>query len=274
MVRTVRWKCLRRFAAVPKPQRWAISSIEASVDSSAARAASTRWASSQRRTGTPVSALKAAGERALGDVGVGGERADRERLVQALERPRAGRGQRPAGAVGQGLLDVLGLAALAVRRDDDPARDRGGQRGAVVAAQDVQAEVEAGGDARAGQHLALVDVEHAGLDVDARVAGGEVGGIAPVGGGAVAVEHAGGGQRERAGADRDHPRAALVGGAQRVQHRLVRHPQVRREARGRAPCRRARAPPGPAWATTSNPALVRTGPAAAAADENAYGVWR
>ena len=144
---------------------------------------------------------------------MGGEGPDAQRLVQPLERPGAGRGQRSARVVGQRLLDVLRLSALAVGRDDDPARDRGGQRGAVVAAQDVQAEIEARGDARARQDLALVDVEHAGLDAHGAVAGGEVGRVAPVGGRAAAVEDAGGGEREGAGADRDHARAALVGRA-------------------------------------------------------------
>jgi len=47
---------------------------------------------------------------------VGGEGPDAQRLVQALERPGAGRGQRSARVVGQRLLDVLRLSALAVGR--------------------------------------------------------------------------------------------------------------------------------------------------------------
>ncbi len=58
---------------------------------------------------------EAAGERALGDVGVGGEGADRQRLVQALERPRAGGGERAAAR-------ARGPAA----RRTAPGRPRGG----------------------------------------------------------------------------------------------------------------------------------------------------
>ena len=201
---------------MPKPQRSAISSIVASVDSSAARAASTRWASSQRRTGTPVSAVKrrakvrsetwawAASVRtvrgsceALERPGAGGgERAARVRRGAAARRTGPGRPRGGVGRRGGGRSWLASAAPWSRRRmcrhrsrpDATPAR---------------------------GQDVALVDVEHVGLDVDARVARGEVGGVAPVGRGAAAVEDAGGGERERAGADRGHARAALVGGAQR-----------------------------------------------------------
>ncbi len=174
---------------------------------------------------------EAAREGALRDVGVGGEAAHRQRLVQALECPGARRRQRAARLRGDRPVDVLGLAAVAMRRDDDAAGDPVGQRGAVVAAQDVQAEIDPRGDARRGEDVALVDVEHPRLDADARMAGGEIGRVAPVGRRAATVEHARRGEREGAGADRDHARAARVGGAQRVEHARVGRAQMRRETR-------------------------------------------
>ena len=45
-------------------------------------------------------------------------------------------------------VDQLRLAAVAVRRDHEPARDRVRHRGAVVAPHDVQAEVDPGRAAR------------------------------------------------------------------------------------------------------------------------------
>jgi hypothetical protein len=47
-----------------------------------------------------------------------------------------------------------------VRRHHDLARDIGGDRGAVVAPDHVQAQVDTGGLARGGQYLAVVGVEH------------------------------------------------------------------------------------------------------------------
>ena len=205
--------------------------MAASVVSSAARAASTRWASSQLEDRDAGLGGEAAGEGALGDVGVGGELATvRGSWRRSSAQARVAASEPPAWS-GSGCSTYWAWPPSrwggTTMRRATAARERG----AVVAAEDVQAEVEARGDAGRGQHVALVDVEHVGLDAHARVAGGEVGGVAPVGGRAAAVEHAGGGQRERAGADRDHARAAGVRGAQRVEHRLGGHAQVGREAR-------------------------------------------
>ena len=79
------------------------------------------------------------------------------------------------GSAGHRRLDELGLPAVAVRRDDQPARDGVGDAGAVVPADEVHAQVEAGGAARAGQHVALVDVEDVGVDPDAAGSGGAAG---------------------------------------------------------------------------------------------------
>ena len=75
-----------------------------------------------------------------------GELRQGERLAEPAEGPGAG----PLGAgelrVGQRTPDVLRLAALALRWHDGAARDRVGHRRTEVAADDVQAQVDARGD--------------------------------------------------------------------------------------------------------------------------------
>jgi hypothetical protein len=94
----------------------------------------------------------------------------------------------------------LELAALAAWGHDHMAGHLGGVCGAVVLAHDVQAQVDAGGGAGAGGDVAMVDEEHVRVDPDARELLGQGGGEAPVGGGGSAVQQAGLGEHEGAGA--------------------------------------------------------------------------
>ena len=124
---------------------------------------------------------------------------------------RACPGARRRGVVvGDRPGQELRLASVPVRGHYGAPRDLGGKGGAVVAADDVQAEVKSGGDARAGQHASLVDVEDGRIDRHPRIAPGEPLGGIPVRRGAPAIEHAGLGEHERPGADRHDPRAAPV----------------------------------------------------------------
>ena len=109
------------------------------------------------------------------------------------------------------------------------------------------------------QDAALVDVEHVRVDLDRRVPRGERGGVVPVRRRAPAVEHAGGGEHERAGADRDDPRRR--GAAQRVERRgrRTRPPVV--DARARSRCRRAASASRPCVGDERrSPVDVGTGP--------------
>ena len=65
--------------------------------------------------------------------------------------------------------------------------------------------------------VAVVHVQHVGVDLDCRVALPQLGGVAPVRGGPAAVEQPGLGQDEGPGADRDDPGPAPVDGPQRPQ---------------------------------------------------------
>ena len=73
---------------------------------------------------------------------------------------------------GQRSLDVLGLAAVAVRRHHHPPGDLVGDLGPLLLADDVQAGVDAGGGAGRGDHRVLVDVQHVRFDHRPRVAAG------------------------------------------------------------------------------------------------------
>ncbi len=163
---------------------------------------------------------------AVGHPGGPGQSGDRERVRQVVQRPlhRAGDAvvlllDRPDGG-----LDELGLAAVPVRRHNEAAGHAVGDLGAVVAPDQVQAEVDPGRAAGAGQHRSVVHVEHVRVDPDGRVALPQQFGVPPVGGGLLAVEQAGGGQGEGPGADRDDPGAALVRGAQRLDQGGGDHP--------------------------------------------------
>jgi hypothetical protein len=85
----------------------------------------------------------------------------------------------------------------------------------VVGAHDVQREVDGPGGPGRGQHLAVVDVQHLGVEPHLRVAAGELVRVHPVGGRRPPVEDAGGRERERAGAERHDPCPPVVGAADR-----------------------------------------------------------
>lgn len=82
----------------------------------------------------------------------------------------------------------------------------------MVGTYKVQAQVDACAGSGAGGHVAVVHEEHVLVDADLGEGGSESGGLAPVGGGAAAVEQSGLGEGERSRADGDDPCPASVGG--------------------------------------------------------------
>jgi hypothetical protein len=83
----------------------------------------------------------------------------------------------------------------------------------------VQAQVDPRGAARRRQHASAVHVEHVGVDLDARMGGGEPLRVTPVRRRLPAVEQARGGDEEDPAADRHQPRAALMRRADRRDRR-------------------------------------------------------
>jgi hypothetical protein len=143
--------------------------------------------------------------------------------VQVLHRPLVQGGQaRLVSRLVDEHVHVLSLAAVPVRRHHHPARDRVRHRGAMLKPEQVQAGVDPGGGAGAGDHLARVDVEHPRIDLDGGIAAGKLGGVPPVRGRPAAVQQPGGGENERSGALTEHPPAAPDDGLQRLKHRRRR----------------------------------------------------
>ena len=163
-----------------------------------------------------------------------GPRPDRRR------RARPGRGHRRLAD------DELRLAAVAPRRHDAAPGRLVGDLAAVVAAHQVQAQVDAGGDAGRGQHVAVVDEQHVRVERDLREAARGTARRGPVRGRRPAVEQAGRGQHERAGADRHQSASrpavcgrSAVGAPSGVSRRRATSRRRRRPAR--SPCRPSRA---------------------------------
>ncbi len=124
-----------------------------------------------------------------------------DRFVQAAQGPGTCRGRGRLLGVGDRAVDVLGLAAVPVRRYDGAAGHVVGDRRAVVAAHHVQAQVDPGGHTGRGQHVAVVDEQDVRVDLDRREQPLEAFGVRPVRGGRAAGEEARGGEHVHAGAD-------------------------------------------------------------------------
>ena len=142
--------------------------------------------------------------------------------AQPADRPFHDRGETRGRSGRDRLADVLRLPTLPMRRHHHAPGHLVRDLGAVVAADEVEAEVDAGRAPRRGEDVALVDVEHVRLHADARVARAERVVVAPVRGRALAVQQAGRGQDEDAGADRHQARPAAVRVAERIQERARR----------------------------------------------------
>jgi hypothetical protein len=159
--------------------------------------------------------VEAAGEGARTHNGTGSHVFDGEFFVEVAGHPGEGcaKGFLFFSADERGF-DVLGLAARTLWWDDHAPGDGSGDGSTVILADDVKREVDGGGGSGRSKYLAVVDVEDAGVDVQVRVAGGEFGGPAPVGGDAAAIEQASFSEDEGSGAEGEDARAASIGEAQ------------------------------------------------------------
>ncbi len=185
--------------------------------------------------------------------------------MQPVQHPCAGRRGGGELRLRHRARDELRLPALPVGRYDGPPGHLVGDGRAVVAAHDVQAQVDPGGDPGRGQHVPVVGVEDVRVDPDGREEPLEVLGGGPVGGGGAPVQVPGRGKYVAARADGDEPGAGpdvgegrrdLVGQPTLLVHRaqLVRGRHHHRVgvASSSAPCS--------TWIAKS--ASVRTGPGA------------
>jgi hypothetical protein len=127
--------------------------------------------------------------------------------------------QAPTVVVRHWPRQELRLSAFAVWRHHQALRDEVADTGAVVAPHQVQQHVQAGSRAGRGDDLAGIDIQVIFQYLDARITARQLFRIAPVGGGAQAIEHSGGGEHEHPGTDRAQARAALVGRTDQCQQR-------------------------------------------------------
>src|SRR6266550_8783929 len=116
---------------------------------------------------------EAPGEGPLRHVRPRGQLAYGQRLVQVHAQPLEEVPQGPVTGGGDRLVDVLGLTAVAVRRYHHAPGDAVGDARALFLPDQVEARVDAGRRARAGDHRVVVDVEDVGIDLGRRVTAGE-----------------------------------------------------------------------------------------------------
>lgn len=148
-----------------------------------------------------------------------GQVGDGERFVQVTQGVFAygGQGVGVPVRVRGGVFDELGLAAGAEGGGDHRAGDGGGRLRAVGAADQVEAEVDAGCRAGGGPDVVVLDEEGVGDDGDLGVVGAQEVDEVPVGDRPAAVEEAGLGEGEGSAAEGGEGGAAGVGSAEGVQ---------------------------------------------------------
>lgn len=145
------------------------------------------------------------------------EPVDGERFVQVRERPRARLGEALTVRGGHTVRHELRLPPTAVGRGDESPGGMISCGETEIGAQDVQAEVYPGGGPGRGEHAALVDEEHALVELDFGKLLREHPGVVPVRRRALPVEQAGRGEREGSGRDGRDPRPSCVRFAERDQ---------------------------------------------------------
>ena len=140
-----------------------------------------------------------------------------ERPLQVRLRPIQDTGESAAILGADRGLDVLRLTTVAMRRNDEPSRDAGGDLRAVVDSHDVQTQVDPRCASRRGENSAFVNVERVRLDLEVWVSGAEGVDVPPMRRRPFAVEQPACSEHEDTRAKGHEPRALRVGAAKRAQ---------------------------------------------------------
>ena len=180
VVAKARWKCARRLVAVPRPVRACdlVDGDPAVLEQGAGGAQP--LLDQPRSWAHPEPALERAVQRTAGHHTLPGKVRDGDREVQVAARPRDDPGQLVA-LTRNADRDELGLTAGAVQRCDHVAGPLDGGSLPVVAADEVEAHVQTGGESGAGDHLAFVDVQRTRVHDHQWMLMGEGVGVRPVG---------------------------------------------------------------------------------------------
>lgn len=124
-----------------------------------------------------------------------------------------------------GPLDELGLAALAMAIHDEATRHCIGKFRPEIRPDDMQTQIDACRAAGRCQNVPLIDIETGRVDLDSRIAVGQVLGETPVRRGAATIKQTGGREHISTPTDRDDPGAtpmsANKGAADLVGHRRI-----------------------------------------------------
>ncbi len=132
---------------------------------------------------------------------------------------------RAASTIFDGPLQELRLAALTMRRNDQPARYLIRYLRTIVASNQMQAEVESRGAAGGGENAALIYVKNIRIDTNLGKSALQRLGIAPVSGRAPAIEQSGCRKHECTRTDGQNPRTPLMRAPQSLEY-FVRHRYV------------------------------------------------
>ncbi len=111
----------------------------------------------------------------------------------------------------------LRLPAGTFERHHRVSRDFCGHLGAEIASHEVKTQIEACGGAGGRQHMAVVDIQHVGIDVDGRITARQLRCAAPVSRSPQAIKRPGSGQNKRAGTNRRDPRSPIDRSANRAE---------------------------------------------------------
>ena len=130
------------------------------------------------------------------------ERAEVEREGEVFEHPIAKGAELVAARVRHEPLDELRLPSLTLWRSHEAAGPCVGGRGAEVAPDEVEGQVDTSGHASRGEDVAVVDEEAIGQHIDLGVAVLELTGPSPVGGSGTVVKDTSRGEGKGGGADR------------------------------------------------------------------------
>src|SRR5712691_4999834 len=147
------------------------------------------------------------------------ESAEVERKSEVFEHPIAKGGELVAARVWHEPLDELRLPSLTLWRSHEAAGSCVGSRGAEVAPDEVEGQVDPCGHTSRREDVAVVHEEAVGQHVDPRIAALELRGPPPVGRGGTVVEDTSRGEGKRGGTDRYQSRAPGVCRMYGVEHR-------------------------------------------------------
>src|SRR5229473_3828773 len=146
------------------------------------------------------------------------ERDEVERKCKVFQHPIAKGAELVAARVWHEPFDELGLPSLTLWRSHEAAGPCVGSFGAEVTPDEVEAQVDTRGYASRREDVVVIDEEAVGQYVDLGIAGLELSGPPPMGGGGAVVEHTSRGERKSGGADRYQSGAPRVCRTYRVEH--------------------------------------------------------